>query len=94
MLPLMPLVYTWLVVTVITIVLVVMRRVMESHEQDWLPISSPTGTEQIQTQQQIERKVHKLTPVLHWAEAADVLLLLLVIGVWIYNGVYFPQPGL
>ncbi len=81
-----PLLFIWLAVTVVMMILMAVRRVLESREQDWLPITTG-ATEQIKTQEQIERKVHKLTPVLHWIEALDVLLLLAVAGVWIYNGI-------
>lgn len=84
----MPLLFTWLAVTIVMMVLIGVRRVWESRERDWLPISAPRVTEQIQSQQQIEKKVHVLTPVLHWVEGLDVLLLLLVAAAWIYNGLY------
>jgi len=87
MLPFTPLLYTWLAVTLVLAVLLIARRVLESREQDWLPITTPNAGEQIKTQEQIERKVHVLTPVLHWVEAVDVLLLVAVIGVWLYNGI-------
>lgn len=80
-----PLLIVWLGVTVVMMILIAVRRVLESREQDWLPITSGAG-EQIKTQEQIERKVHRLTPLLHWIEAFDVLLLLAVAGLWIYNG--------
>jgi hypothetical protein len=87
MLPFAPLLYTWVAVTIIMVALLVVQRVLESREQDWIPIAAPGASEQAKTQEQIERKVHVLTPVLHWVEAVDVLLLVLVIGVWLYNGI-------
>jgi len=87
MLPFMPLLYVWLAVTIVMAILIVVQRVLESRERDWLPITAPGAPDQIKTQEQIERKVHKLNPVLHWVEAVDVLLFVLVLGVWLYNGI-------
>ncbi len=77
---------SWITVTVVLMVLVVVRRLLESREQDWIPLTS-TAPSQIQEQEQIERKVHVLTPVVHWVEALDVLLLAILAALWIYQGI-------
>ncbi len=88
----LPLIFTWAGVTIVMLILIVMRRTMESHESDWIPITTSHAGD-IQQQVQIEKKVHKLTPLIHVVEAIDVVLLLAIAAVWIYNGIYTPpQP--
>ncbi len=84
-----PLIFSWAGVTVVMAILIIMRRVMESHEADWIPITT-AHTGDIQQQVQLEKKVHKLTPVIRIVEVLDVLLLLAIVGIWIYNGIYTP----
>lgn len=81
-----PLFVSWVVVTLIMMVLFIVRKRLESREQDWLPLATTTNSE-IQAQEQIEKKVHVLTPVLHWVEALDVVLLLALGALWIYHGI-------
>lgn len=81
-----PLFFSWIVVTLVMMVLFIIRKRLESHEQDWMPLTTTTNSE-IQAQEQIEKKVHALTPVLHWVEALDVVLLVALTALWIYHGI-------
>lgn len=81
-----PLFVGWLSVTLVLMILLVARKRLEAREQDWLPIMTAT-TSQIKDQEQIERKVHRLTPIVHWVEAVDVLLLAALAALWIYQGI-------
>ena len=77
---------SWVAVTIVLLVLLAMRRRLESREQDWLPLTTTSAAE-IKTQEEIEKKVHGLTPLVHWVEALDVVLLLVLAVVWIYKGI-------
>ncbi len=81
----LPLFVSWFLVTVVLIALLIARRRLEAREADWLSIASSSPGD-IHNQELIEGKVHRLTPVVHWLEAADVLLLLSLFGLWIYHG--------
>jgi hypothetical protein len=78
------LLYVWLAVTVVLVILLVIRGVLESRERGWLPIAS--GDQQLEAQEKIEKEVHFLTPVIHWVGALDVVLLVALAGIWIYTG--------
>ncbi len=41
---------------------------------------------EIRQQELIEQKVHRLTRVMHWLEATDVVLLVSLAALWIYQG--------
>ena len=84
---LLPLFVSWLAVTMVLAVLVVARSRLESREADWLPLATSTPAD-IHKQELLDQKVHRLTPIVHWLEAVDVLLLLLMVGVWIYQGIH------
>jgi hypothetical protein len=81
-----PLLISWASVTVVLLILIAIRRTMTSHETDWLPLSTTT-TADIARQETIERKLHRLNPVIHTLEAIDVLLLASLAAVWVYTGV-------
>ncbi len=90
----LPLLFGWVGVTVLMLILVFVRRRLEARESDWIPITTG-GPSDIQQQVTIEKKVHALTPVIHWVEALDVLLLLALAALWIYNGIFTPvKPAL
>ncbi len=80
-----PLLVGWLLATIILVGLLIAKRRLESREVDWLPLATTTSKD-IRNQQLIEQKLHWLDPVLHWAEALDVLLLLSLITLWVYQG--------
>lgn len=81
-----PLLISWLAVTVVLMVLLLVRKRLEAREQDWLSLATATSRD-IQNQEVIERKVHKLTPIVHWVEALDILLLVALAALWIYKGI-------
>jgi len=81
-----PLFYSWVGVTIVLLVLLIVRRRLEAHEQDWLPISTTTAAD-IQRQEMIEKKVHRLTPIVRWVGAIDVLLLAALTALWLYRGI-------
>lgn len=83
----LPLFLSWLAVTLALMVLLLVRRRLEAREVDWLSLATSTSRD-IRNQELLEQKVHRLTPVVHWLEAADVLLLLLLAAAWIYQGIH------
>jgi hypothetical protein len=83
---LMPVFYVWVAVTVLLMVVWYARKRLEAREQDWLPLSRTTDAE-IRQQQEIEVKLHKLTPVVRGLGALNVVLLLVMVGLWVYEGI-------
>ena len=77
---------SWLAVTALVAAVWIVRRRLEANETDWLPLGGGTSGD-IQRQELIEGKVRRLTPVLHWLEGADLVLLLALAAWWIHEGV-------
>ncbi len=77
---------SWALVTLVLLVLIAIRRSMTSHETDWMSLATTT-TADIQRQETIERKVHRLDPVIHTLEVFDVLLLATLAALWVYTGI-------
>lgn len=82
---LMVLLVIWSVVTAALILLLIYRSVVSMKEEDQLFLSPAEGALQ-REQQEILRKLNKLDPYVKFLGIASGALLLLVIGVWIYQG--------
>lgn len=84
MIPLTPLFTSWVVVTLILIALLIVRRRLVSREQDWISFNAPATV--IVNQQRIERQLRRLAPAVYCIGAANVVLLLTLVAVWIHQG--------
>jgi hypothetical protein len=81
---------TWLLIvwgalTAILIFLLIYRSTLTMHEDDQLFLSE---SESHMEQEQIEilRKVDKINPMVRWLGAASGLLILVIAGLYIYQG--------
>lgn len=82
---LMVLLIVWSVVTAALIILLIYRSVVSMKEEDQLFLSPAEGELQ-RAQQEILRKLNKLDPYVKSLGIASGALLLVVVGVWIYQG--------
>jgi hypothetical protein len=84
----------WGLVTIALVVLVIYRSRLESHESDWIPLTDDEREERaIQAQTIVEMKTRRLTFPIRALGALSVVLLLVIIGFWLYSGITTPPPA-
>ena len=82
----MPLLMVWVGITMVLVALLIVRSRLQSHEADWLPIRAANSND-IRDQMVLEKKVHHLTTAVRVVESLDVILLVSLAAIWIYQGV-------
>jgi hypothetical protein len=91
--PLWGLIATWVLVTVLLVVLYLVRSRLESKETDWIPLTEDAKEDKaIAEQQTIETKVHKFDRPIQALGALSVVLLLSILTFWVYKGLSTPPP--
>jgi hypothetical protein len=84
----------WVVVTLALAVLLIVRARLESQESDWIQLSEDEKEEKaIQAQTAIEKKAQKLVWPIRALGAVSVVLLLAILGIWVYSGITTPPPA-
>ena len=92
--PLWALFAGWVVVTLVLVVLLIYRARLESKETDWIDLTDDEKEDRaIQTQTAIEKKTQKLTFPIRALGTISVVLLLAIIGLWLYQGITTPPPA-
>ena len=89
------LVTAWGLVTGALIVLYICRSRLESKETDWISLTGDAREDQaIKEQTVIEKKAHKFDWPIRSLGLLSVVLLLLVVGYFLYSGITTspPQP--
>lgn len=87
------LIAAWALVTGALVVVIICRTRLESKESDWIPLTDDAREERaIQEQAVIEKKAHRLDWPIRVLGALCVLLLLAIVGYWIYSGLSSPRP--
>jgi hypothetical protein len=87
------LVAVWILVTILFLVLVFYRSRITEKETDWIPLSGDAREEKaIEAQKVSEAKGHKLDRPISALGWLSVIMLLVVIGFWIYHGLTTPPP--
>ena len=83
--PLIALLVVWGVLTGVLVILLIYRSTLTMHEDDQLFLDE---AESHMEQEQIElmQKVNKLNPFVRWLGAASGLLILVIAGIAIYQG--------
>jgi predicted permease len=83
----------WGLVTILFFALLFYRSRITKKESDWIPLSDDAKEEQaIETQKVSEMKSHKLDVPIRALGAISVVMLLVVIGFWLYRGIMTPPP--
>lgn len=88
--PLIALLTAWGVLTGILVVLLIYRSTLTMREDDQLYLSDSESHMQ-KEQTEILHKVNRLTPAVRWLGAASGLLILVIAGLAIYQGLNTPQ---
>jgi hypothetical protein len=87
------LISAWGLATGALIVLYICRSRLESKETDWIPLTEDVREEKaIQEQQVIEKKAHKYDWPIRVLGVLSVVLLLSIVGYFLYHGVTTPPP--
>jgi hypothetical protein len=83
--PLISLLIAWGVLTGILIILLIYRSTLTMHEDDQLFLGE---SESHMEKEQIElmKKVNKINPLVRWLGACSGLLILVIAGIFIYQG--------
>jgi hypothetical protein len=83
----------WVLVTIPFIVLLIYRSRLEGQESDWIDLTDDAREDQaIQKQSAIEKKVHKFDTPIRALGVLSVVLLLAIVGLWLYSGITTPPP--
>ena len=81
----------WGVITAVLIILLIYRSTLTMHEDDQLFLDE---SESHMEREQIEimQRVNKVTPLLKWLGAASGVLILVIAGMWVYQGLLQQVP--
>jgi uncharacterized ion transporter superfamily protein YfcC len=83
----------WGLVTILLIALLFYRSRITKKESDWIPLSDDAKEEQaIETQKVNEMKSHKLDLPIRALGTVSVVMLLVIVGFWLYHGITTPPP--
>lgn len=83
----------WGLVTASLLILLVYRMRLTSHESDWIHMTNdPMEDRAIQTQKVIDSKAQKLTWPIRSLGILSVVMLLVIVGFWLYQGFTTPPP--
>ncbi len=89
----MPLFIAWVLVTLTFGALLLYRSRLTRKESDWINLTDDAREEQaIQAQTIIEMKARKLTVPIRALGALSILLILVMLGVWVYQGITTQPP--
>ena len=83
------LLYGWAGLTVVLVVLLIYRALLGLHEEDQIFLDRAEAALE-QEQVEVLRKIRRIDPIVKGLAIASGSLLVILIGVWIYRGLYAP----
>lgn len=90
---LITLVSVWGVLTLAFVVLLIYRSRLTKKETDWIPLTDDAREEHaIEEQTIIEMRTRKLTLPIRALGTASVVLVLVILGFWLYVAINTPPP--
>ena len=90
---LMGLIAAWGLVTGAMIVMYICRSRLEKKESDWIPLTDDAREDRaIKEQTVIEKQAHKFDRPIHALGLLSVVLLLVIVGYFLYNGITSQPP--
>lgn len=91
--PFVGMIAAWGLVTIALVVLLIYRSRLESHETDWIPLTDDEREDRaIREQTIVEMKTGKLKWPIRALGTLSVVLLLVMVGFWVYKGITTPPP--
>jgi hypothetical protein len=89
MTPLTIMLFVLAALVAVLVVLMIYRNTLEMHEDDQLFLAE--GESQMaKDQEELQRKMGKIEPMVRWLSAASAALLLAIVGVWLYGALNRP----
>jgi beta-lactamase regulating signal transducer with metallopeptidase domain len=89
---LVTLITVWGVLTLAFVVLLIYRSRLTRKETDWIPLTGDEREERaIEEQTLIEMKARKLTLPIRALGTASVVMVLVILGFWLYVAINTPQ---
>lgn len=83
----------WGVITIAFAVLLIYRRGLVNQESDWIPLTDDAREDSaIKAQSIIEMKTKKLTVPIRALGTLSLVLLLVIVGFWVYLSIFTPPP--
>lgn len=87
------LIAVWAVLTLAFVILLIYRSRLTKKETDWIPLTDDAREEHaIEEQTVIEMKARKLTLPIRLLGTASVLVVLVILGLWLYVSMITPPP--
>lgn len=77
------------VLLVVLTVLVIYRNTLEMHEDDQLFLAEGES-HMAKEQAELQVKMNKIEPMVRWVGAASAVVLLALVGMWLYTGLNQP----
>jgi len=84
----MMLILLGVLLTILT-VLVIYRNTLENHEDDQLFLSEGES-HMAKEQAELQMKMNRIEPMVRWVGALSAVILLAIVGLWLYNGLNQP----
>ena len=92
--PFVGLIAGWVLVTLVLVALLIYRARLESKESDWIDLTDDAKEDRaIQAQTAIEMKAKKLVWPIRALGTLSVVLLLTLVGLWVYTGITTAPPA-
>jgi len=89
MTPMMMMLIVLAIMLVALTILVIYRSTLENHEDDQLFLSAGES-HMAKEQEELQQKMNKIEPMVRWLGAASAVLLLAIVGMWLYTA--FNRP--
>jgi len=81
----------WGVITIAFVVLLLYRRSLIKQESDWIPLTDDAKEDRaIQAQTIIETKTRKLTVPIRTLGTLSLIMLLVIVGFWLFHSLFTP----
>jgi len=83
----------WGIITITLAILLLYRRSLTKHEADWIPLTDDAKEDKaIQAQTVIEMRTKKLTVPIRTLGTLSMVMLLVIVGFWLYHSIVTPPP--
>ena len=83
----------WAAITITFATLLLYRRSLTKQESDWIPMTGDGREDKaIQAQTIIEMKTRKLTVPIRALGTLSLVMLLVVVGFWLFHSITTPPP--
>ena len=92
--PFVGLIATWGLVTIALVILLIYRSRLESKETDWIPLTDDAREEDaIKAQSVVEMRTKRLILPIRALGTLSIVLLLVMVGLWVYKGIMTGPPA-